>query len=86
MSWGRCWECPLRKRGGRETHLARRGASAPGSFSEALSGHGALVGLRRGQSVGKEMEEGSHQGLGCVGVRQLMGKVAGMGQETTAKN
>lgn len=73
LSWVRRWEHPLRNRGGTEIHQASRGASAPGGFSEAFGGPEALVGLRRGQNLGKEIEEGS-QGLGCMWVWQMMGK------------
>lgn len=73
LSWVRCWECALRKRRDTEIHQASRGASAPGGFSKAFGGPGALMGLRRGQNLGKEIEEGS-QGLGCMWVWQTMGK------------
>lgn len=65
LIWVRCWEHPLRSRGDTEIHQTSRGASAPGGFSEAFGGPGASVGLRRGQNLGKEIEEGSQGGVAC---------------------
>lgn len=63
----------MRRRGDTETHQTSREASAPAGSSEAFGGPGALVGLRRRQNLGKEIEEGS-QGLGCRQMWQKMGK------------
>lgn len=61
------------------TEKERRHRDSPGKqrgFSSSWLQRGsrcALVGLRRGQNLGKEIEEGS-QGLGCMWVWQMMGK------------
>lgn len=70
LSWVRCWEHPLRRRRDTDSPGKQRGFS-PRWLQRGFRWPWALVELRRGQNLRKEIEEGSQ---GWLWVWHTMGK------------